>query len=636
MEFTLDEVLIKAVNAHKAGQIQEARGLYTAVLNAQSNHPDANHNMGVLTASVGKAEEALPLFKIALEVNPNIVQYWLSYIDCLIKLDRISDARVVFDQAKGKGVNSEEFDRLEDRLATTSSNNDKLQTPPSSQLQSIINLFTRGQLQQALFEATEMLERFPTSATLYNISGASNAGLMQFEAAIESYKKAIKIKPDYAEAYNNMGVALKEGGDPESAITSYKAALKIKPDYAGAYNNMGIVLQAKGDPEAALDNYKQALNIKPDYAEAYNNLGITLQAKGEVDAAIGSYKQALKINPNYAEAHNALGIILNDKGELEGAIESLQKALDLKPDFAQPHKALSSVFKKLSNVEKYYDHYVHFLELASIRVETSAEIKTIIPKLANKIILQNGVPTFFDNAVINQLTGIANSNDDVCEIFEKGELSKQNRFVSYSNRINDLINSVPQGRLFDGLPFLASSGVHSAIKWKEFDIYKTTFDLALYWMMIQEIKPHVIIELGSGSGGSAIWLADMALALGLETHVYSFDLYKPEISHDMVTFVEFDLTSIKGKALTPYWDKFIGTKLVIEDAHVNLKNVLSAFDRILEKDDYLIIEDSDAGKHEIIADFADQKNCKYKLDQFYLDFFGTNITCSSNAIFKVF
>jgi len=178
----------------------------------------------------------------------------------------------------------------------------KSRDPSSEQLQSIFNLYTHGKLQQALSESSQMLERFPNSVVLYNIAGASNAGLMLFDAAIDSYKQALKIKPDYADAYNNMGNALKDKGDLEAAIGSYKKALKIKPDYADTYNNMGIALKDKGDLEAAIDSYKKALKIKPDYADAYYNMGITLEDKGDPEAAIDSYKQALKIEPNYAKA----------------------------------------------------------------------------------------------------------------------------------------------------------------------------------------------------------------------------------------------------------------------------------------------------------------------------------------------
>jgi len=126
------------------------------------------------------------------------------------------------------------------------------------------------------------------------------------DAAIESYKKALKIQPDFAEVYNNMGTALKDKGDPDAAIESYKKALKIQPDYAEAYNNMGSALKDKGDPDAAIESYKKALKIQPDYAEIHHNMGVSLQVKGEVGAAVSSHKQALKIKPDLVEAANYL------------------------------------------------------------------------------------------------------------------------------------------------------------------------------------------------------------------------------------------------------------------------------------------------------------------------------------------
>ena len=235
----------------------------------------------------------------------------------------------------------------------------EVKSPHSEQLQRIINFYTQGQLKQALFESSQLLERFPNSVVLYNIAGASNAGLMQFDAAINNYKKALKINPDYPDAYNNMGNALKDKGDLEAAIESYKQALKIKPDYAQAYNNMGIALKGKGDLEAAIESYKQALKIKPDYAQAYNNMGSALSEKGDLEAAIESYKQALKIKPNYAEVYNNMGIALKDKGDLEAAIESYKQALKIKLDYAE-------VYRSLSNMHRYKEHDEYFLKMQSL------------------------------------------------------------------------------------------------------------------------------------------------------------------------------------------------------------------------------------------------------------------------------
>ena len=86
MELTLDQALQKGVEAHKGGKAQEADRYYTAILKANPKHPDANHNLGVLAISLNEAETALKLFKTALEANPMIEQFWLSYIDALISV----------------------------------------------------------------------------------------------------------------------------------------------------------------------------------------------------------------------------------------------------------------------------------------------------------------------------------------------------------------------------------------------------------------------------------------------------------------------------------------------------------------------------------------------------------------------
>ena len=186
----------------------------------------------------------------------------------------------------------------------------KNQDPPLDILKPLVALFNNGKLRQSLSESSQMLETFPNSIVLCNISGASSAGLKQFDAALKYYKKALEINPDYAEAYYNMGIALKDNGDLDAAIDSYKKALEIKPDYVGAYFNTGNILKDTGDLEAAIDSYKKALEIKPDYAEAYNNVGIALEDKGDLEEAINSYKKALEIKPDYAEARENLILLL--------------------------------------------------------------------------------------------------------------------------------------------------------------------------------------------------------------------------------------------------------------------------------------------------------------------------------------
>ena len=74
----------------------------------------------------------------------------------------------------------------------------------------LLELFSKGQLKTTLNELTKLLVHYPRSVTLYNLEGACFAGLNLFDQAIKSYKQAIEIKPNFAEAYNNMGVAQTE------------------------------------------------------------------------------------------------------------------------------------------------------------------------------------------------------------------------------------------------------------------------------------------------------------------------------------------------------------------------------------------------------------------------------------------
>ena len=100
MELTIQQALQQGVAAHKEGNLQDAERLYRSILQSQPTHPDANHNLGVLALSENKADVALPLFKIALEANPKIEQFWLSYVDALIKEKKFENAKEVLEQAR--------------------------------------------------------------------------------------------------------------------------------------------------------------------------------------------------------------------------------------------------------------------------------------------------------------------------------------------------------------------------------------------------------------------------------------------------------------------------------------------------------------------------------------------------------
>ena len=374
MELTLDQALQKGVEAHKAGRVQEADRYYTAILNANPKHPDANHNMGVLAVGVGKVEEALPFFRTALEVNSNIAQFWLTYIDALIKLDRMADAKAVFEQAKSKGAKGDGFDQFEKRLGLYNTKNSIDQELPQEQLQDLINLHTKGHYQEAVTQASQLLEKFTTSIHLYNILGASNESLGNLEEAIEAYTKAIFIKPDYAEAYYNMGNALKDQGKLDEALEAYTDALSIKPDFAQAQYNRANILKDQDKLEEAVEAYKKVLSIKPDDAETHNNMANALKDQGKLDEAIEAFTKAISIRPDYAEAYSNIGNALEDQGKLDEAIEAYTKALSINPYDAGAHNNMGNALKAQGKLEQAIQSYKKMLSIKSDYAEAHFNI----------------------------------------------------------------------------------------------------------------------------------------------------------------------------------------------------------------------------------------------------------------------
>jgi len=146
------------------------------------------------------------------------------------------------------------------------------ENPSDEILHQLAALYNKGQIRTVIQECDRLTKEFPQSFLLWNLLGAANNAQGKFEEAIAAFNKALLIKPDYADAHNNMGVVLKEQGKLDEAIAAYNKALLIKPDFAEAHNNMGAANNAQGKFEEAIAAYNKALLIKPDYAEAHNNM----------------------------------------------------------------------------------------------------------------------------------------------------------------------------------------------------------------------------------------------------------------------------------------------------------------------------------------------------------------------------
>jgi tetratricopeptide (TPR) repeat protein len=175
----------------------------------------------------------------------------------------------------------------------------------------------------------------------------------QGEKALALYynSQSVRIKPDYLEAHNGLGIGLLEAGRIEDAISQFKMMLNIKPDFVEACANLGYAYYLKGDLDNAIEYSKQALQ-KNDILTARGNLAVALLDKGRLEEATEQFHKILQKFPDQPEAHNGLGTALSRQGRYDEAIAHLNQAIRINPNYTAARDNLNLVLaekQKLRN-----------------------------------------------------------------------------------------------------------------------------------------------------------------------------------------------------------------------------------------------------------------------------------------------
>ena len=136
-------------------------------------------------------------------------------------------------------------------------------------------------------------------------------------------------------------------GRLDDAVRGYTRALALNPLLADAYNNMGVALRAQDKLDAAVACYRRSLALKPNSAGVYSNMGNALRDAGKLDAAAACHTQAVRLAPHSPEAVYNLGLVLRDMGETEKALQCFEKALSIRSDYVDCRwdRALSLLHK---------------------------------------------------------------------------------------------------------------------------------------------------------------------------------------------------------------------------------------------------------------------------------------------------
>ena len=382
MKLTIEQALQQGAAAHKEGKLQDAERLYRAILHSQPTHPDANHNLGVLSVSLDKADAALSLFETALKANPNIKQFWLSYINALIKTKKFDDAKQVIEEAKTHGVEAGRLNSLKAQiLPKTQKSNTARVSPPQELLNSLLGHYQNRRFSDAETLALSITRDFPKHQFAWKVLGTVLGITGRNSEAQNAQRTAVTLSPQDAVAHYNLGNTLQKIGKLDEAEASYNQAIALNPDFAEARSNLGTTLQELGRLDDAEASYNKAIALKPNFFDAHYNLGVTLQELGRLDDAEASYNQALALRKGFAEAHYNLGNTLQKLGRLEEAEASYTQAIALKPDYAETHSNLGNTLKELGRLEEAEASYNEAIALQPDYTEARSNLGTTLQEL---------------------------------------------------------------------------------------------------------------------------------------------------------------------------------------------------------------------------------------------------------------
>ena len=238
----------------------------------------------------------------------------------------------------------------------------------------------RGTAEQALSALNKAIDLRPDYVEAYNNRGAAKNLLGKHQEAIADYDKVIQLKPDYAEAYSNRGVTKSLLGKYQEAIADHDKTLQLKPDYAEAYDGRGSAKHFLGRSQEAIADYNEAIRLKPDYAESYLHRGNTNRTLDKYEDAFADYNRVIDLQPDYAEAYDQRGLVQLKLGHHRKAIADYSKAIQLIKSGAakltgNQENSISLTLRrntKFGEAEAYYNRGVVKLELGEF-VEAIAD-----------------------------------------------------------------------------------------------------------------------------------------------------------------------------------------------------------------------------------------------------------------------
>lgn len=407
MTLTIEKALELAEDAIKSANFDEAKRLYQLIVKERPKHPDSNHNLGLLNLMAGKTPEALKFFEAALSANPNVEQFWLSYIETLIKDNRQAAAQEALQSAPPFALSTESLTSLRKLVDSESDKTTKKKSPSLSETQGkqshkdsranvkslgavtssepdpeqqerLLACYNSGRLNQTAQLASTLTKKFPRHALSWKILAAALLQRGQIAEALHASQNAAQLSPEDPETQNLLGAIYKSRERLREAESSYRRALSLNPQYTEAQFNLSLVLLDLGKVKAAKESCLRAIALDPNHIEAHFNLGAVNTRLGELSEAERAYRRVISLAPRHSRAHNNLGFLLQQTGRTSEAEESIREAVLLDSELSEAHFNLGNILLDKKILDEAEQRFHRALELAPHHAKSFSQLGCVL------------------------------------------------------------------------------------------------------------------------------------------------------------------------------------------------------------------------------------------------------------------
>lgn len=299
----------------RMGELEQAAAALEAVLDAQQKRSAAAaHELGHVYLQQGRFARALEAYRHAAQQQPGEPAYRRSVAVALRRLGHLEEAEAELrDLIAASGSDAATYAELGEVYADA------------------------GHDAKAVESYARAVALRPDDPMLYARLGQVRRSIGDWSGARAALQRAVELDSSNAALQDELGQALEACGELESALAAYRAAVSLDPQCATYHRRLGALLRNCGDNDGAAAALRTALELRPDSAATYGELAELLWRTGDTDQALDAYRRAHALAPESPDHTRALGLAYRRLGRSRDAERLLRQALTLAPERADLH-----------------------------------------------------------------------------------------------------------------------------------------------------------------------------------------------------------------------------------------------------------------------------------------------------------